>query len=120
MGATMPSNKQLIDEANAIAEELGEEISTKDLKNDELAELVSDLKAKAKDAESTAAEEAIQAAKDEGPVEEKPPYVVAKGKAITSLRGVIGPGGAIYEADLSGGEKSFKAFLNAGHIIKNS
>lgn len=47
----MPSNKQYKEQAEKLAAELGVEITTDGLNNEQLGDLVSDLKAKARDAE---------------------------------------------------------------------
>ena len=45
-------------------------------------------------------------------------YVVAEGVAVTSKRGVIGPGKKIESADLSGGRSAFDALQASGKIVK--
>ena len=49
----------------------------------------------------------------------KPAYIVAKGKAITSKKGVLVDGAEIKVEDLSGNKEAFDAFITSGHIIKN-
>ena len=104
----MPSNAELITQAEALAEELGLEIETEGLNNEKLAALVSDLKAKKKDAENAAAEDAVaaKAAADEAKAEaaaKKPDFYVMPGKAITSKRGILSDGQEIKADDLPGG-----------------
>jgi hypothetical protein len=43
-------------------------------------------------------------------------YVIADGVAITSLKGVLGPGKEVSMKDIPA--KSFKAFVESGHIKK--
>lgn len=44
-------------------------------------------------------------------------YAVAPGVAITSKRGVVGPGSTIASADLSGGLQAFDALRDSGKIV---
>ena len=86
----MPSNKQYKEQAEKLAAELDVEITTDGLNNEQLGDLVSDLKAKARDAElDTQADDAPEA---EAPAEKRPPFSVASGKSITSRRGILAPG----------------------------
>lgn len=112
----MPSNADLTKEANGLAEDLGIEISTEGLKNDGLSALVSDLKAKKKDANNPAAENAQ--AEAEAEAEELPPYSVAKGKAITTKRGIRAEGDEVLASDFVGGQKILDGFVKTGHIVK--
>lgn len=139
----MPSNAEYTKQAEELAEGLGLEISTEGLNNEKLAALVSDLKAKKKDADNQAAEEA--AAKAAAELEEKakedsaaaamkakqdaekvkaekaakkPPFYVMPGKAITSKRGVLSDGDEIKVDDLAGGKEALEAFVKSGHVGK--
>ena len=65
-----------------------------------------------------------EAAEEAAPVVEvkaevKPPesHQVADGKALTSRRGILGPGARIEASDLTGGKEAFEGFLNSGHIV---
>lgn len=49
-----------------------------------------------------------------GPVVAK--GVVAKGKSITSKRGILSGGAPVGPTDLAGGEEAFKALCKAGYI----
>jgi len=68
-----------------------------------------------------AAEEAapVVEVKAEVKAEVKPPesHQVADGKALTSRRGILGPGARIEASDLTGGKEAFEGFLNSGHIV---
>lgn len=107
----MPSNKELISQVEKLSDELGLEVVTKGLNNDELAELMSDLKAKKKYADSD--DQFEPEAK-----EEKPPYYVMPGKAITSKRRILGDGDEIKADDLAGGKEALDAFVKSGHVGK--
>ena len=130
----MPSNTDLRKKADELAKALGLEIKTEGLNNEKLAALVSDLKAKKKDADTqTAADDAeakaIEAgnkAADKAKAVKKPPFYVMPGKAITSKRGILATErGAKVEdyaeikaSDLAGKEEALNAFVESGHIGK--
>jgi len=129
----MPSNKELAAEAEALAAELDLEVGTDGLKNDELANLVSDLKAKKTDAdtdtqaddveaEATARAKAKAAARKAGkvPAKKKPPFYVAPRCAVTTKRGILSGDSEdeIKAEDLPGGEADLKAFVDSGHVLK--
>lgn len=134
----MPSNAEYTKQAEELAEGLGLEISTEGLNNEKLAALVSDLKAKKKDADNQAAEEAaakaaaeleekakedsaaaaIKAKQDAEKAAKKPPFYVMPGKAITSKRGVLSDGDEIKVDDLAGGKEALEAFVKSGHVGK--
>ena len=111
----MPSNSELRGQAEKIAVDLGIEISTKGLTNNELVALVSDLKAKQKDAENPAAEEAQAAAVAE---DTRAPYSVAKGKAITSKRGILSEGDEVKASYFVGGKETLNALVDHGYVVK--
>lgn len=113
----MPSNKQYKEQAEALAAELGVEITTDDLNNEQLGDLVSDLRAKARDAElDTQADEPQE--KTEEPASKRPPFSVASGKSITSRRGILAPGDEIKAEDLAGGKETLDKFVKSGHVVK--
>jgi len=129
----MPSNKELAAEAEALAAELDLEVNTEGLKNNQLADLVSDLKAKktdadndtqADDAEDKATAEAMAkaAARKSGkaPAKKKPPFYVAPRCAVTTKRGILSGDSEdeIKAEDLPGGEADLKAFVESGHVLK--
>lgn len=129
----MPSNKQYTEEAIKLAEELGLEVKTEGLNNQKLADLVSDLKAKKKDAEretsadkaeDDAAAAAALAEFESGETEEeeeakKFPFYVKEGKAVTSKRGILSDGDEIKADDLPGGKEALDAFVKSGHVAKS-
>lgn len=185
----MPSNKEYIKQAEELAAELGVEITTDGLNNAKLADLVSDLKAKARDAELTT--QADNHTPGDGPVallgsdqfensyeidgddvplgdlvgaayeksgftveqwnelsdedrdarigeelagrinqaehakveaaaqeEQLPPYSLAKGKSLTTKRGILSDGDEITASHLAGGQKALDAFVKSGHVVK--
>lgn len=129
----MPSNKDLTAEAEALANELGLEVTTDGLKNDQLAELVSDLKAKKTDADTntpaddaedkaTAEAAAKAAARKAGKAQPapKPAYYVAPRKSITSKKGILsGDTEDEVKAEyLAGGDVALQAFVKSGHVLK--
>ncbi len=137
----MPSNKDLEATAEALAKELGlDELNPESLNNKQLTDLVADLKAKKRDLEldtdadidpdvdEEAALEAGQKAYDESLAKTKAkfdknlkrmPFEVAKGKALTSKRGILAEGDEIKAEDLAGGQEAIDAFVKTGHIVKN-
>jgi hypothetical protein len=113
----MPSNKQYKEQAEQLAAELEVEITTDGLNNEQLGDLVSDLKAKARDAElDTQADDAPEETQE--PAGKRPPHSVASGKSITSRRGILAPGDEIKAEDLSGGKESLDKFVKSGHVVK--
>jgi len=48
-----------------------------------------------------------------------PPMSVAKGKAITSKKGILGEDEEMKAEYLSGGEDALKVLLKSGHVVKN-
>ena len=100
----MPSNKELIKEVKDLSGELDLAIDTDGLKNDELVSLVSDMRAKKRDADTvTLADEP----RSSGPV-------VAQGRAVTTHRGVRGPGETVLAKDVSGGDETLKHLIKVG------
>ena len=45
-------------------------------------------------------------------------HTIAPGKALTSKRGILGPGARIDAKDLPEGDKALKAFVKSGHVLK--
>lgn len=104
----MPSNKELKADIEALSAELDIAVETDGLKNDELVALLSDLRAKLKDAETeTVADLAKPAAG----------YTVAPGKALVTLVGVIAEGKPVTAKHFSGGDKQLKELVAKGYII---
>lgn len=93
----MASNKDLIIEAEALARELGQEVTTEGLNNKALAELVSNIKVKKKAAE----------------IETR---VIAKGKSLTSLKGILGEGEPVSPEHFVGGQATFDDLKERGFI----
>ena len=69
--------------------------------------MASETEAKAAEAEKAKAAEV-----------KKPPFSIAKGKAITTKRGILSDGDEIKAEDLNGGQKAIDAFVKTKHIIK--
>jgi hypothetical protein len=139
----MASNKELAAEAVELAEELGTEVTTDGLNNKALSALVSDLKAKKKDAElQTQAEgdaddsEGDQSDDSEGDADDSegdaddsegdadeederaPGVYIADGKAVTSKIGVLSEGRAVEAKHFVGGQKTLDNLIKRGHCVK--
>jgi len=131
----MPSNKELSAEAADLAAELKLDINTEGLNNQQLADLVSDLKAKKRDGENhTQVDEVTEAAMARAAARKlkplapppgakagaKPPFYVSPGVAITTKRGILSgdDAAAVTPEDFHRGEADFNRFLEAGHISK--
>jgi hypothetical protein len=115
----MPSNKELINEANNLADELELSVQTDGLKNEGLAELVSDLRAKKRDADTQTQADDTDDTDDtdeSGPLAKIDDPRVTEGRSVTTKRGIIGPGGSIRASDLSGGESSLRALVKNGAV----
>lgn len=129
----MASNKELTKQAQSLAVELGITLENLPTKNASLAALVSDLKAKKKDADNVTAadgtDEGLTGCMDSDTGDGKDPVdappvipeatnpVIAEGKAITTSRGILGPGDSVSSKDLSGGTEAFDHFVKAGYIL---
>lgn len=130
----MPSNKDLRAEASVLGKELKIDLVLTGLGNTELAKLVSDLKAKKRDAELTtqADDETEEAPAPPAPDEEAaaPPapdetdkeavslYFIAPGKAITCRKGILSDGDPIEPEWIAGDESVFINLVNRGYIVK--
>lgn len=124
----MPSNAEYTKQAAELAAELSLEVETDGLNNQQLADLVSDLKAKKKDTDAaedddvTAKAMAKAAARkaDKPQPGKKPPFYVAPRCAITSNKGILsGDTSDEVKAEyLAGGEKALQTFIDTGHILK--
>lgn len=111
----MASNKDLTFEAEALAEELGLEITTAGLNNKKLAALVSDLKAKKKDSEThTQADNSHKSNEDDGKGSIR--QVIATGKSLTSLIGILGEGDSVSPEYFVGGQETFDDLKKRGFI----
>ncbi len=109
----MPSNKDLIAKTLILATALSLDVKTDGLSNQQLADLVSDLHAKKRDADTvTQADTAAKLAKA------VPGYSIAKGKALTSPRGILVAGDEIKPGDLAGGQDALDVFVKSGHVVK--
>lgn len=114
----MPSNAELTKQAEALAVELELEVDTKGLSNQQLTDLVADLKAKKKEAEDAAAAAAAEIAAADP--KKKPPYYVAPGCAITSVKGILSGDTAdeVTVEALYGGKEALDSLLKSGHVLK--
>ena len=127
-GKIMPSNADLIKEAQELSTFLGLEDTSNGLNNAQLVALISDLKAKKRDKENpTSADEAeakkkadddAAAAKKKADDDaaKKPPFYMADGKSITSKKGVLSDGDEVKAEYLNGGKKTIDQFVKSGHI----
>jgi len=120
----MPSNKELIAEAQGLAEALEIPVETDGLSNESLADLVKDLRAKTTDAETeTQADKAAEEAKVKKAARmenKKPAFYVAAGKSLTSKRGILSgdTSDEVKAEHLGGGKEALDAFVKSGHVLK--
>jgi hypothetical protein len=142
------TNKELTEQAASLAVELGIEVETKGLNNAALADLVADLQKRLGRSPVAAASEASVADRQAPPTPEKParppvdgarsaseaggppeppkapapkvrhPYQVAPGKALTTMRGVLGPGDEMRPTDCSGGVEQLDHLVAKGYLLK--
>jgi hypothetical protein len=144
---TMASNKELADQAEALAKDLGIEVKTEGLGNQALKALVDDLTAKADSVtnpQGAAPDGAPPRHEPESKIQtmdgatgnslggpppptveappEKFPYQVAPGKSLTCLRGVLGPGHEVrpefFSAQAEVGKATLKDLLEKGYVIE--
>jgi hypothetical protein len=132
----MVSNKELAEQATALAVELGITVETEGLKNSGLHELVAELQKRLGRSPAAVASEApkprvppVDGAAPDGlggpPEPPKAPepklrhaYQVAPGKALTTLRGVLGPGDEMRATDCSGGVEQLEHLVASGYLLK--
>ena len=58
------------------------------------------------------------AAEKQETAKQKPAYVVAKGKSVTSLRGILGPETEVSAKDFPGGEERLRELAEKGVVVK--
>ena len=118
----MASNQELAAEAVELAEELGIEVTADGLNNKALSALVSDLKAKKKDAELQTQADGEQSDDSEGDADEEderaPGVYVAVGKAVTSKIGVLSEGRAVEAKHFTNGQKTLDNLIKRGHCVR--
>ena len=116
----MASNQELAAEAVELAEELGIQVTTDGLNNKALSALVSDLKAKKKDAELQTQADGDQSDEEAAAEEDEraPGVYVADGKAVTSKIGVLAEGRAVEAKHFAGGQKTLDNLIERGHCVK--
>lgn len=69
-----------------------------------------------KEAADAKAAEETKAAADKKAPQEGSSFYLLPGKAITSKRGILGPGDAVTASDLSGGQETLDVRIESGHI----
>jgi hypothetical protein len=142
----MASNKELVEQAEALAKGLGIEAKTQGLGNVALQQLVADLTAKAGGAPEVKPPDPPPAPQVTAPQvrppfdgagqngsggapEVKPPdpplvhtYQVARGKSLTSLKGILGQGAEVkpeyFNEDLAAGQATLEDLLSKGYVIE--
>lgn len=124
----MPSNKDLTEQINQLSEKLQIPVDLDGLSNADLNKLLSDLKAKARDADNaTQADDADGADGADGAdndtqaddaAEPKGVTVVAKGKAITSGAGLLTEGQEVKPEYLPGGATRIAELVAAGICVE--
>lgn len=135
----MATNRELTAEALALGKQLGVEVDVQRKNNAQLTELVEGLRARVFAIEEPAAEEVKPAPASEAPVtsapvveeaspappvasqkaSESPVYRIATGKALTSLRGILGPGERVSARDFAGGQSNLDELVAKGHVVKS-
>ena len=126
----MPKNEELIKDIETEANAKGVDIPvTEGLSNAQLAETLKGLKAAAPaptnetdgKADDGKADDAADDSTDddEVEVEAKAPYEMAPGKALTTLKGCIGPGEEIKAEYLIDGKDGLKRHVKNGLVVKN-
>ncbi len=110
----MASNKELIKQINHHANNLGmDRLELDGFNNAKLAELLSDLKAKWRDATTHTVADGVKVDNSCNGI-----MVISEGKSLTTKRGILGPGDGIVPGDLAGGEEALEYFVSTGHVLK--
>lgn len=111
----MPSN----DDLKKQILEIDKDAEVEDLNNAQLAAKLSELKKDPQAGAQDAADKKAEAQKAKATdAAKKPPYYIAEGKALTSKRGILGPGDEVKVDYLPGGKDTFDKFVKSGHIKK--
>lgn len=120
-----PTERKLKEKCLKLATELGIEIDV-DKDYSKLEALAADLTAKVKDAKTvTQADTAKPKAKEEAPKAAskpkvvKPPYTVAKGKSLSTLKGVRVAGDEIKAEWVGGGQDTIDSLVKKEYVEKN-
>ena len=123
----MPTKKENRKTVVELVEELGLEMEVPKVgekNSDYWAGLVSDLKAKKRDANretdaDAAKEKAPEAPKvPEAPVETGGSFVIKAGCSLTSLKGILGPGVEVKPEFFIGGQETLDKHKKNGYIVK--
>jgi hypothetical protein len=116
----MPTNRELIAQAQALSTELGVDAPTDRLNNAQLTALVAQLeKQKAERGAGGSEAAAAAAAMGAGAAQQrKHPYEVAAGRSITSPRGVLGPGVEVRLTDYA--PDDLENLVALGYIVRNT
>lgn len=69
-------------------------------------------------ADAQAQAKAEQEANKPAEVPEPAPFTIAEGKALTSKKGILGPGDEVKPEYLPGGQDTIDKFVKSGHIVK--
>lgn len=119
----MATKPEMLEEITELAKELGIELEEKERSSRELTDLLSDLRAKKRDADKdTEADkpDAVAEKKDDEEVElekvESDSYVIAKGKSITSKKGILSAGETAKPEYFSDG--AFDNLVEKSFIVK--
>lgn len=143
----MATKRELAAEALALGAELGVEVDVERKNHAQLTELVEGLRARvgsepaevegvppvdlepvSEPAPEADPEPAPVAATEEPPAPASPApketpgepvHKVAPGKALTSLRGILGPGTVVFARDFAGGEPNLEELVTKGHVVKS-
>lgn len=123
----------LVAQVKGLAEQLDTSVETDGLSDDALTEMIENLKVSVNEvakadadadavdamAQGAAENEVQKMAKVQAKTEKeakKPPFYIMPGKALTSKRGILGPGDEIKVSDIAGGKDALEKFVASGHI----
>lgn len=112
----MASKADLRIEAERLAADLKIPINTEGLDHKKLTELVSDLKAKERDGELDTQADGPATTADTPEAE----YTVKKGKALTTMRGIVADGEPVCAADFAGGQGTLDDLVRKGFVVAPS
>lgn len=114
----MPTNAELLEDIL----KLDPEAQVEGLNNAKLQALLTrlreDAEKKGSEPDSTDEETPPTDETDEAGAVVEVVFVVAQGKALTTLRGIIGEGEPIAESDLPSGKEAFDGFIKSKHIVR--
>lgn len=119
--AQQQQNKDLLDQIETLGRRLNVPVTTANLSNAQLSDLLTDLQRQAASAPAsrTANKPNDQPSAAEQQQQQRPANTVAQGKSLITQRGLVDAGQEIRPEDV-GGQEAFDRLIQNGTIVKNT